>query len=55
MAKNLAGGHNVPPRLLRYSERPDGKGLKYFQRQLTSLGKIESREQTAARIQLLWS
>ena len=40
---------------LRVLPKPFSTPLKYFQRQLASLGKVEHWEQTTANIQLLWN
>ena len=49
---SLVTDANLQP--MRVLPKPSSTPLKYFQRQLASMGKLEPGEQTAANIQLLW-
>ena len=50
---SLVTDANLQP--MRVLPKPSSTPLKYFQRQLASMGKLEPGEQTPVKIQLLWN
>ena len=50
---SLVTDANLQP--MRVLPKPSSTPLKYFQRQLASMSKLEPGEQTPAKIQLLWN